>query len=1121
MSIQLITSARVGDGAHVDARIVVGSGHQFNSLTAIPSGEVYEGLTVYDAANNALMVYVGADGTNTAGNWRPVSSGTIAGGVTSIAAEAHTAAVLDFVSALYGGSAGVFVDGAAGPGNTTGAEGLSIFQAFGSSSTTNLTVGDTYTTTAIYTLQYGGHDVEFPIGTVLTFVGGEVSIEHSSLTNSNFGDVQTPHGIHIIQGTDTPLSGRVSFSGGDNITLSEDDTNNTITITGSTRYSEDVDRFSYTTNVGSVGPLLTLEGVTLGDTAASDAGAAAILVALGGNVGDTSHTTTRDIILDLRNGTANNQVTIPTGTTLTINVRSGLDFLAITPPTTAIRDALVTAFRAGTGIGTASEEVVQDVSLFRPSGSIDGTVDANGRLSFSVTESLSFGTGAGEVATWAEGNNTDQIPANKLENAPGGVDLTVDIDTVTNTFATGAYFLNSVRLDIQFTTAQSPVVTAADLYEIQITGPHAIPSNPNISGVFRFSGDAVTRGQTGMSLGEWMIDHTDDSFEHVGGSALMLFDQGGSGSGRTVNYLRQLTEVNQVAAGNNITLTNASNRLVIAAAGGVDFGTTAGDIAEWAEVGNTDNIPLDKLDNARAYDTDGVLVSDSMNATTFSVSSWDNAELATGELGITFGSNAGRSNFLNLLGRTGDASLFVTTRDHDVTVGSNTSSLPSGVSLVEGTSAGEVLITFPVVANANTFFNGVGMPTTEDLSLPYSGRVTQLSGGTNITISSTGEISASGSQATHVVLDTTTPRDVRPGNVVVYDDLFPGVEVTANVAGSQVLMGGARLDIRFTGASPGIGSLANQWFEVDFSAVLVPAAIQPTGFRYRSSGTILEVNFPAAPSPVIVPDPEETYQLTGTTSGGEVVTVQFPGSAVQMPVTTRQWRVASHGIIGDVFAGNVTTSVSLQEGQLAARYYFQGNNVTRATGTVTNDLWQIDADDLVGDLTFIQAGIEHTQVELNTAFVKEVSRVRDANTTDSDVVAPIITNGALSTLQMTTSTAHRIGTVGYHNVGGLSVIGGQPIAQEPIIGIVNDGDNHLQIERGLDNTASLFAAGQFESSGPTTLTDTPTRVTKNIITQDNDTSATWHGFYYGDRFEIWTTNNQAAGTHLLTQNYTG
>ena len=73
---------------------------------------------------------------------------------------------------------------------------------------------------------------------------------------------------------------------------------------------------------------------------------------------------------------------------------------------------------------------------------------------------------------------------------------------------------------------------------------------------------------------------------------------------------------------------------------------------------------------------------------------------------------------------------------------------------------------------------------------------------------------------------------------------------------------------------------------------------------------------------------------------------------------------------------------------------------------------------------------------------------------------------------------------------------------------------------GYDVTKAAWDGAQYVSSSTTTLTDTPTLITKNVITGNNTIESTLYGFIYIDRLEIWTDNNQT-GTQLLVQNFTG
>ena len=92
-----------------------------------------------------------------------------------------------------------------------------MFNAFGA----NLSPGDfpansgrtqVFITTAAREMQYGGHDLQFPVGTTLTDLAGQVRIDPGAGNRVAFTRTETPNGVHVLGVSEEALTGKGGHS---------------------------------------------------------------------------------------------------------------------------------------------------------------------------------------------------------------------------------------------------------------------------------------------------------------------------------------------------------------------------------------------------------------------------------------------------------------------------------------------------------------------------------------------------------------------------------------------------------------------------------------------------------------------------------------------------------------------------------------------------------------------------------------------------------------------------------------------------------------------------------------------------------------------------------------------
>ena len=66
-----------------------------------------------------------------------------------------------------------------------------------------------------------------------------------------------------------------------------------------------------------------------------------------------------------------------------------------------------------------------------------------------VQTQIMFGTSSGEIATWAEGNSTELIPASKFDTSSITVDTSNLVDLTSNQTITGLKSFNDIRVNSQ------------------------------------------------------------------------------------------------------------------------------------------------------------------------------------------------------------------------------------------------------------------------------------------------------------------------------------------------------------------------------------------------------------------------------------------------------------------------------------------------------------------------------------------------------------------------------------------------------------------------------------------------------------------------------------------------
>ena len=265
------------DGSASDPRYDVGPTGDYATLADIDAGILKNGQQAWDAneasMNDRLKIYQGTDYTNVGADWitaealiGSAASGTnntildnttgtfitdltidpttqvitvtrsdapspVAGGVTSLSSETNTGVALNWVQSIEGAFTFVIVrtDGVT---TIPQSDRAALFNAFGASllpSDFPANSGRTtpFLTTEVRNIQYGGHELTFPVGTTLTDLAGQVRINPGS-NHITFPRTATPNGIHVL-GADLPLTGRINFEGGTDIEIIENDATNTFT----------------------------------------------------------------------------------------------------------------------------------------------------------------------------------------------------------------------------------------------------------------------------------------------------------------------------------------------------------------------------------------------------------------------------------------------------------------------------------------------------------------------------------------------------------------------------------------------------------------------------------------------------------------------------------------------------------------------------------------------------------------------------------------------------------------------------------------------------------------------------------------------------------------------------
>ena len=358
-----------------------------------------------------------------------------------------------------------------------------------------------------------------------------------------------------------------------------------------------------------------------------------------------------------------------------------------------------------------------------------------------VSRSLVFGTGRDEVATWAEGNNTDLIPSSKL---PSDIDLDQFVAIavpgdqglfIKNPRATGT---SPGILDITFTPTTAPSFTVADMYEVQLTAPRVAAGNAPITGTFRFTGAAITAQNNIPNGSGWRVDYTDASWEATTSVTIDdLADSvvGGIGGVRTLNYIRMISAYTQLGPGEGTSVENNAGVARI----NLEFGTGDNEIATWAEGNNTDEVPQSKLPANHS----GILIAGSNP-------SFNNVTLTTVDPGestyvIQFASLSDRNDFLRAT--TGGIVEARPGHSIDLTFDGNLATTLAGHTVIGPTvgpgsgTANEVFMTI-YRGGFDPFQTAWGSPSTGDsgtLSVGHEGVATELVGGTNTTISLLGD----------------------------------------------------------------------------------------------------------------------------------------------------------------------------------------------------------------------------------------------------------------------------------------------------------------------------------------------------------------------------------------------